>query len=219
LNTIARSKSDLEILLEPYSHIPGVKLFKKNLEQYPTPTSVAAHMVWVAFMKGKMTKSTTLDLGCGNGVLVTASILIGSSRGICVDIDEDLLEITRETISSNYMDLSYRVIIVEADATVVEFENIDVVVMNPPFGIVKRNRGLDLLFLRSALSTAGTVFSLHKYSEGFIRMLDEIAKCLKLEISWFEVLNLEIPMMYSRHRRRIYRVKAVFVGIERRMGG
>ncbi|MEM1639777.1 MAG: methyltransferase [Desulfurococcaceae archaeon] len=213
------SKSDLEKLLMPYSRRPGIGLYKMRFEQYPTPVSIAAHMVWTASMKNRIKHLTALDLGCGNGILITASILAGASRGVCVEIDEDMLKVARNVIVNNYLDASYRVIFIEADATIIDYSSIDVVVMNPPFGVLKSNRGKDILFLLKAISNAKSVFSLHKYSEGFIRKLNNIVKNHQLEVIWFEVLNMEIPMIYSRHRRRIHRFKIVFIGLEKRFVG
>lgn len=210
-------KSRIEISLEYYSRWKPRKPRKQRLEQYPTPTSIAAHMVWTAYMKNKILDKTVLDLGCGNGVLVTASLIAGARRGICVDIDDEVLEEAIRILNERYHSLIYRVVFIQGDALVIEFSNTDTVVMNPPFGVVRSNRGLDLGFLRSALRSARYVFSIHKYSEGLEQRIKEISERGSARVDWFEVLYLEIPMIYPRHRRRIHRVKAVFIGLESRV--
>ncbi|MEM2354290.1 MAG: methyltransferase [Desulfurococcaceae archaeon] len=212
------SKADLERALTPYSLEAVRKQYKAHLEQYPTSTSVAAHMIWVALLKNSIDDATVADLGCGNGILATASLLAGSRRAVCVDIDEEILAFAQSILFKGFREMAHQLIPVVSDAASIELNNIDTVVMNPPFGVVKRNRGLDLKFLKSALRSARNVYSLHKHSRGFLEVLEEMSKAMELDITWFEVLNLEIPMIYSRHRRRVHRVKVVLLGLTKRYG-
>lgn len=207
------SKADLEKLLAPYSYGVPSKVYKMRLEQYPTPTSVAAHIVWIALLKGSISGATVTDFGCGNGILATTSLLAGSYRAICIDIDEEIITYAQKILLEEFPRVSYRLILMVGDAVSIELNNVDTVVMNPPFGIAKHNRGLDLKFLENALKNARYVYSLHKYSEGFIKMLEKVKKKMGFDVVWFEGINLEIPMIYERHRRRVYRIKVVFVGL------
>lgn len=210
------SKADLEKALAPYSLKIAYKTYKAHLEQYPTSTSVAAHMAWIALLKGSIGNATLADFGCGNGVLAASSLLAGSRRAVCIDIDEEILTHAQRILFESYREIAHRLMPVVGDATSIELNNVDAVVMNPPFGVVKRNRGLDLKFLENALRNARCVYSLHKYSKGFLKILKEISERMKLDIHWFEILNLEIPMIYSRHRRRVYRVRVVLLGLTKR---
>lgn len=212
-----RSKSELEMFLSPYSTIPGSRLFKRELEQYQTPTSLAAHAVWILYMKKKTASSTILDLGCGTGILSIATLLVGARRSICVDIDWDLLVVAIEFVSRNYAGLVYRLIFIMGDVVDMVFTGVDVVLMNPPFGVYRENRGLDLDFLQVAVASAGVVYSFHKYSEGLVEIIKSLASKYGFEIAWFEILDFQIPMIYSRHKRRIYRVKTLFIGLEKKV--
>ncbi|MEM4717569.1 MAG: methyltransferase [Desulfurococcaceae archaeon] len=208
-------KRELERALKPLSKPRSLGLYKRELEQYPTPTSTASHMAWIIRMKNKLVNKTILDMGCGSGVLSIASLLAGSSRVICLDIDEDILLSAGNLVSSYYGELSHRVILVNGDALNTFFSNVDTVVMNPPFGVIERNRGLDVQFLEKALLNARYVFSLHKFSNGLVEIIKDIANSRRLEIIWFEILELEIPMLYPRHRRKVHRIKALFIGLEK----
>lgn len=200
-------------MLSHYSSRDSLKYNKRVLEQYPTPTSLAAHMVWVAYMKNKLVDKTILDMGCGNGILTIASLIAGARRGVCLDIDDEILSEAIRIINERYREFSYRVVFVNSDAVESKLANIDTVVMNPPFGIARSNRGIDLRFLRNALRNSRYVFSLHKYSEGLVRIVNNLVELGEAELDWLEELYLEIPMIYPRHRRKTYRVKALFIGL------
>jgi predicted RNA methylase len=216
---VSITKKDLELRLADYAElVKEAKIFKKELEQYPTPTEVAAHIAWIALMKGHLKDATVLDLGCGTGVLSTASILASAKRAICVEIDRELIETAVKVISENYPEVMHRILFVEGDVLDVEVVNVKVVLMNPPFGVQPETRGADLAFLDKALNIASSVYSIHKYSDNLVKLIEKTAEKRGFKLTWLEVLNLEIPMMYPRHRRRVYRVKALLVGLEKALG-
>jgi len=208
------SKAELEKVLSVYS--AERRIYRRELEQYPTPTWLVAHMTWMGALKGDLEKQTVADYGCGDGRLAVASLIVGGSRALCVEIDEEIVRRGAQLISQHFSSLSYRVLFVVGDATRLVLENTDVVVMNPPFGVVKSNRGLDVRFLVSALKSARKVYSIHKYSKGFLRILGKLAEALNFNLEYKEVVNFDIPMLYSRHRRRIHRFKAIFIILAKR---
>lgn len=206
------SKADLVALLTPFDRELAPTRIKK-LEQYPTPTELAAHLVWISYLKGDVKDKTVADFGCGDGRLAIAALLAGSSRAICIEIDEKMIKHAQNIIGKYYGFIQSRILYVVADARDIYLNNVDTVIMNPPFGVARETRGMDVQFLKSALRNAKSVYSIHKYSEGLLRIVHEIADACKRRISWFEVLNLDIPMMYERHRRKTYKVKALAVAL------
>lgn len=186
-------------------------VFKRELEQYPTPTQLVAHVVWLGLLKGDIEGQTVADYGCGDGRLAVASLLVGASRALCIEIDEDLLKLGMRTILQYYYSIYFKILFIVGDATRILFRNTRTVIMNPPFGVVRSNRGLDVKFLVSALKSSKKVYSFHKYSEGFMRLLKKIAGALNLDLEYVELVDFEIPMLYSRHRRRMHRFKVVLV--------
>jgi ribosomal protein L11 methyltransferase len=44
---------------------------------------------------------TVLDYGCGSGVLAIAALLLGAERAVCIDIDPQALQATRDNAESN----------------------------------------------------------------------------------------------------------------------
>lgn len=132
-----------------------------DLEQYITPPDVAADILNQVRLTGEY--ETVVDLGCGTGILSIGAGLLGLSvRGY--DTDTDALSIARENLAK---------IEGERDELDVEFfrsdvedvdDEVDAVVMNPPFGIQERDS--NLIFLEKAFETAPDVFALlHRSDE------------------------------------------------------
>lgn len=171
-----------------------------ELEQYTTPTTTAATLLWIAeFHYSDLSGMKVIDLGCGTGRLGIGAALLGADYVVMVDIDEVPLRVAREVAINLRID--WRIDLLTADATRPPFREgrlFNTAVQNPPFGV--HRRGIDLLFLRTACTYAGVVYSLHKRStEEFIqKTLD------KLGFS-HEVLFREkvcIPPMFHFHRKR-----------------
>ncbi|MEM4769255.1 MAG: methyltransferase [Desulfurococcaceae archaeon] len=215
VRTRVTSKSELELLVAAFDKEVR-PVGKRELEQYPTPAELVAHMTWIGHLKGDIESKTISDLGCGDARLAIGSLLLGARRAVCVDVDEDILRYGTSIVERHFRDLRARLISVVADATEISLNSIDTIIMNPPFGVVRGNRGLDVKFLLNAVKNSKSVYSIHKYSRGFIEILQKLVKSWNRSIEWFEVLNLSIPMMYQRHRRKVYRVKSIFLVLRER---
>ncbi len=156
-------KKQLEILLE---RLEGFKNPSPEMEQYVTPASVAADMLYLASLRGDL--GVVCDLGTGTGVLAIGAALLGA-KAIGVDIDAEALKIAR----ANAKRLCAEVEFIRSDVGSIALRGVDTVVMNPPFGAQKASIG-DRAFLRKAIETAKTVYTLHNSgSEGFIRRFVE----------------------------------------------
>ncbi len=203
-------KKLLEIVLEEtpvYSHP------KEFLEQYITPTEVASKLLWEAFLRGDISGKTIADLGCGTLRLGFGALFLGASRVVGVDVDVDALaDIVKWVRGKPY---SYRVLLVQADVRRIVLYNIDTVVMNPPFGVKKCNRGLDMVFLKKALGFSNSVYTIHKASVGGRRLVKNIVDSLGYSIVYSEETVFPIKMVYPRHRRRVYRVVVDMYGFRR----
>ena len=85
-------KKDLEIALEkvrPFTDPdPG-------LEQYPTPATIAADIVFSAYAAGDIEGMKVLDLGCGTGMFSIAAALMGAGMVVGYDISESALAVAR----------------------------------------------------------------------------------------------------------------------------
>ena len=131
-----------------------------------TPASVAAEMLFLATLRGDM--GVVCDLGSGTGMLTIGAALMGA-RAIGVEIDVDALNVAKRNAANLGVDVDF----IRGDVNSLALKGIDTVIMNPPFGAQKASSG-DRAFLRKALETAKTIYSLHNLgSEGFIRRFVE----------------------------------------------
>jgi putative methylase len=156
-------KKQLEMQLE---RLDGFSNPSAAREQYATPASVAADLLYLAYLRGDL--ESVCDLGCGTGVLAIGSALLGA-KVVGVEIDPQSLRTARE----NATRLGAEVDFIRGDANSVSLRGIKTVVMNPPFGAQKASAG-DRAFLRKAVEIADVVYSIHNLgSEGFIRRIVE----------------------------------------------
>ena len=87
-------------LRELISHLQRCSTWKKpnvELEQYPTPPEIAAHMLMAAEAEGDLGEDKLVaDLGCGGGILGIGAACLGAEHVLLVDIDPKALEVRRE---------------------------------------------------------------------------------------------------------------------------
>ncbi|CAL8267825.1 unnamed protein product [Lota lota] len=180
--------------------VDGFEEPKILLEQYPTSPHIAACMLYTIHntfddIEGKL----IADLGCGCGVLSIGAAML--EAGLCVgfDIDKDALDIAQtntEEFEISNIDL------VQSDLCVLEVgyaQRFDTVIMNPPFG-TKHNQGIDMKFLKTALTLATTVYSLHKSSTR-----DHIQKKAKdwgVKTELVAELRYDLPASYKFHKKK-----------------
>jgi predicted RNA methylase len=80
-----------------------VKTWEKprvELEQYPTPPDLAAHMLFAAYDEGDVEDALVADLGCGGCVLGIAAALLGAAHVVGVDIDPAALRVAAQNVDA-----------------------------------------------------------------------------------------------------------------------
>ena len=132
-----------------------------ELEQYPTPPDLAAHVIHVADLQGDIEGKTVLDLGTGTGMLALGAALRGPARVIGVELQRDPLVTARE--NRRRVGTTAPIHWIQADATraPLRLSESTTVVMNPPFGAQNGRRGADRGFLRTASELADVSYSVH----------------------------------------------------------
>ncbi|KAM3862098.1 rRNA N(6)-adenosine-methyltransferase METTL5 [Diretmus argenteus] len=181
------------------------------LEQYPTSPHIAACMLYTIHntfddIEGKL----VADLGCGCGVLSVGAAMLDAGLCIGFDIDIDALDVFRrnaEEFEITNTDL------VQCDMCSLDTgayaNKFDTVIMNPPFG-TKHNQGMDMKFLRTALTMAKkVVYSLHKTSTR-----DHIQKKahdwgVKMEV--IAELRYDLPASYKFHKKKSVDINVDFL--------
>ncbi|MCL4345786.1 MAG: METTL5 family protein [Candidatus Thermoplasmatota archaeon] len=179
------NKKNLEIKLsklEPFN-------FPKNyLEQYPTESSVAAGLVWQAYLEGNIFKKTILDAGAGTGILSYGALSLGCEFLTAVEIDNDQKQVIEKNLSS----FQNKEIIIDNISSI--RRRFDTVLCNPPFGAVRRDA--DIPFLERIFTLGNSVYIIHNLvnDEFMTKLVSEHG-----EIISKNTVKMGIPMMYSHH--------------------
>jgi putative methylase len=141
--------------------VAGFDAPRAELEQYPTPPELAAHVVHVADLYGDVQGRTVLDLGTGTGMLGLGAALRGPGRVVGVDVDRSALL----TAAKNRVRVGTTTPIdwVLADATRLPLRPAGptTVLMNPPFGAQRGHEHADRAFLATAANVADVSYSIH----------------------------------------------------------
>ncbi len=157
-----RSRSKLAIAISKVEVFTNPKVM---LEQYPTPSEIAADLLWQMYMREEISGKIIADLGCGTGILGIGALLLGAKKVYFVDQDADAIDQAKTEASRLGLKGEFILSAVE------DFNhNADAVIMNPPFGIKKKHA--DRAFLLKAMEASPLIYSYHKSeSEEFIKKL------------------------------------------------
>lgn len=226
-------KKHLEMILENVPQHPNPKV---GLEQYSTPATIAADLVWNAYGLGDIRDMNVLDLGCGTGIFAIASSLMGARSSLGVDIDDEsiaLAKITQNSISKqDDIDINNTNFIV-GDINSFnsisdlfncnDYENInnnhmsinkfDTLIQNPPFGSQEKGkRHADRKFMDFAVNSAEVIYSFHmKSTEEFVI---DYYRDLGADVTHKLVYKFPIPKIYDFHSEESRDVKVVVLRVE-----
>lgn len=195
-------KKDLEIALEKVRPFTDPD---PSLEQYPTPATITADIVFSAYAAGDIEGMKVMDLGCGTGMFSIAAALMGAGMVVGYDISDSALAIARQNAETFGLDIELK----KSDIRSVN-EGADTVLMNPPFGSQKRNA--DRPFLDKALESAEKVYSIHMANTlDFIRTYaEEKGRSL---VS-YKIYKYVIPHTFSFHTKAKQTVEIAAVVIQ-----
>ena len=194
-------KKHLEMAIQKVPKHPNPK---EDLEQYSTPATIAADLLWNAYSLGDIADKKVMDLGCGTGIFAIASKLLGAASAIGVDIDKDSTDLA----SSYCGDVDF------ICSDICDLENdfdVDTIFQNPPFGSQKNaKKGADLKFISKAIELSPKVlYSFHMAStEEFLISYFEKND---LEITHIFRYNFPIPKIYEFHTRESANVEVIVI--------
>ena len=194
-------KKHLEMAIQKVPKHPNQKV---DLEQYSTPATIAADLLWNAYSLGDIADKKVMDLGCGTGIFAIASKLLGAASAIGVDIDKDSTDLA----SSYCGDVDF------ICSDICDLENdfdVDTIFQNPPFGSQKNaKKGADLKFISKAIELSPKVlYSFHMAStEEFLISYFEKND---LEITHIFRYNFPIPKIYEFHTRESANVEVIVI--------
>lgn len=196
------SRSQLEMLLQ---QLESFQEPKPELEQYPiTPQGASTILTVIANTYNDIQDKILADLGCGTGILAIGAALCGAKEVIGVDIDQRQLNIATKNAQKLHVNDKMRWIM--SDIQDISL-NVDVIIQNPPFGVQRADRGMDIVFLKKALECAKIVYSLHKSGEKTQLYLRNFIQDQKAVLDTIIPLQITLPHLYTFHRKKNYPVQ------------
>jgi len=177
---------------------------KRDLEQYRTPASVAAHLISLADLQGDIAGETVVDLGSGTGMLALGAALRSPARVVGIELDEEAIELARQNEGS--LD-AQNVDWVKGEATRLPLDLTDTtVVANPPFGAHEDNRHADREFLEVISERASVSYTIH--NEGSKEFLEAFVMDNGGEITHAYRVNFHVPKQFRHHDAESHEIKA-----------
>ena len=200
-------KLDLERAL---SEIEAHPMPKAYLEQYTTPSKVAAETLYLAtYVYNDIIEKTVVDLGCGTGRLAIGAALLGAKEVFGVDVDETAVRVAQK--NAKRMGVKENTHWVVADIDMVK-GTFDTVLQNPPFG-VQRKRA-DRKFIKKALELGSTVYSFHKSGESNREFIKRFIEGHGGRITHIFPMKMEIPKMFEFHTKKKRNIQVDLYRIE-----
>lgn len=190
-------KTELKMIL---SQLKGFKNPRAELEQYLTPPDIAATLLHYANMCQDIEGKKVIDLGAGTGILGIGAAVLGAELVLCVEKDKEGLKMAEENLNmvEDEIGRDLTVNLLQADVHSLELdEKLQTAVMNPPFGLKKRDE--NLTFLRQAIDCAQNIYCLlHSPSRKEERTRKFIKEFLsKEQAKIVEVSDLNFPLKDS----------------------
>jgi len=170
-----------------------------ELEQYATPSHIAAEWIWSMALKGEVAGKIILDAACGPGILGIGLLMMGARKIYFLDKDEKVMQ----TCISNYNTIKEEYEVGEAEFITHDIglfdEEVDLVVENPPFGT--NNEHLDKKFLETAFTVAPIVYTMHKYSTR--QFVEAICRDHEFTITDHWRFDFPIKAQFEHHKKPV----------------
>jgi putative methylase len=217
-----QSKKSLEIKIESIPKHPNPKV---ELEQYSTPATIAADVLWNAYILGDIDKKNIMDLGSGTGIFAIGSLLLGAKYTIGIDIDKESTDLAIKTAKSlgltnykflnedlySFNDISNK----NSNKPIFKeiFNSVDTIIQNPPFGSqFKGKKASDRIFIQVAMALSSVVYSFHMAkTENF---LDKYFKKYNGKITHKFFYDFPIPKIYDFHKMHSKTIQIIVLRVE-----
>ncbi|MDR2623769.1 MAG: METTL5 family protein [Methanobrevibacter sp.] len=217
-----KSKKDLEIKIES---IPKHTNPKIELEQYSTPATIAADVLWNAYILGDIDDKNVLDLGSGTGIFTIGSALLNAKCSVGMDVDKGSIDLAIKTVNSMginnckflnedlslFNDISFD----RSSKSITNglLNSVDTIIQNPPFGSqYMGKRGSDRVFIQIAMSLSPVIYSFHmSKTENF---LNSYFKDLGGNITHKFLYDFSIPKIHDFHTKDSKSIQVIVLRVE-----
>lgn len=193
------NKKRLGIIL---SKLKVIERPNAELEQYTTPSDLAAEILNLAYVSGDIRDKIVLDLGCGSGRLTIGSVLLDAKRAIGIDLDKEAIKIAKTNIMIaeriTNEKIHDKIKFMCQDISNIK-RKVDTVIQNPPFGIQKLHA--DRIFLKKALECSKKIYSLHRHYEKSREFLMRFIEKNGGKVEKIIKFKFRIPYMFKFHKK------------------
>lgn len=193
----------LEIILQ---QIPKPTKPIAHLEQYMTPATIAADVIFTAYTWGDIDEKIVVDLGCGTGIFAIGAFLMGAQKVIGYDIDPNIISNAKEYTTKN----NYPIDFYAQDVTSIQ-TSCDTVLMNPPFGAQKANLKADRKFIEKGFEIASVLYSFHLKKT--ISFMEKMITALQGEITFQKDYEFPIKWIFDFHYKQVVSYKVTLLRI------
>ncbi len=196
-------QKQLEIILQK---IPKPSNPVPHLEQYMTPATIAADVIFTAYNWGDIQDKIVVDLGCGTGVFAIGAFLMGAQKAVGYDIDPNVISIAKDHTIKNKYPIEFYTQDVSSIQT-----SCDTVLMNPPFGAQKANLKADRRFIEKGFDIASVLYSFHLKKT--IPFLEKMITALHGEITLQKDYEFPIKWIFDFHYKQVVSYKVTLLRI------
>ena len=197
-------KRELEILLQKVP-LPNKPIPK--LEQYMTPASIVADIIFTAHQFGDIENKTVIDLGCGTGIFSVGAVLTGAKKVTGIDADKDVITIAKEYAKKNNLEIEFKVDDVKNVQT-----KCNTIIMNPPFGAQKSNQKADRKFIEKGFEISKILYSIHLKKT--IPFLEKMISSLGGSITYRKDYDFPIRWTFKFHGKKVVYYDVTLLRIE-----
>lgn len=193
----------LEIILQ---HIPRPTNPIAQLEQYMTPATIAADVIFTAYNWGDIHEKKVVDLGCGTGIFSVGAYLMGAQKVQGYDVDPAVIALAKDYTTKNNYPIEFHT----QDITQIQ-TSCDTVLMNPPFGAQKANLKADRKFIEKGFEIASVLYSFHLNKT--VPFFEKMITALKGEITLQKDYEFPIKWIFDFHYKQVVSYKVSLLRI------
>jgi len=173
-----------------------------ELEQYPTEGDLAAFFMLAVDQLDELHAKTIVDIGAGNGILGIGCAILDASKVILIEGDEDVSKIASENAEKVMNNSTCEIQVMTCMLGIQEspkLEDVDIVVMNPPWGFQTPKADRPMLEYAFSLN-ASAIYVLHSAKA---KHLVKMAKDCGYDSEIVFESNFRLPAKYSHQSRRM----------------